>query len=128
MMFDDLFQTMEFIDTPEKLKIKILFDEYMKGVPSNFYLNQFELQEKYIGSTYSDWYKILSHTPFKTFRDKQVALIVETSTNRALGGDINLDKDALNLLKMKKDIVTAETSNQKPVVIVVPESLYFKEE
>jgi len=41
---------------------------------------------------------------------------------------MDLDKDALNLLKMKKDIVQAETGSQKPVIIVIPESLYFKEE
>jgi len=127
-MFDQLFQTMEFVDSAEKLKIKILFEEYMKDIPANFYLNQFELQNKYIGSTYTDWYKILTHTPFKMFRDKQVSIIVETSTNRALGGDMSLDKDALNLLKMKKDIVEAESTSQKPIVIVIPESLYFKED
>lgn len=127
-MFEELFQTMEFTDTSERLKIKILFEEYMKGIPDNFYLNQFELQEKYTGTTYADWYKILTHTPFKTFRDKQVSIIVETSTNKALGGQMDLDKDALNLLKMKKDIVQTESSSQKPIIIVIPESLYFKEE
>jgi hypothetical protein len=127
-MFEELFQTMEFTDTSERLKIKILFEEYMKGIPDNFYLNQFELQEKYTGTTYADWYKILTHTPFKTFRDKQVSIIVETSTNKALGGQMDLDKDALNLLKMKKDIVQSESSSQKPIIIVIPESLYFKEE
>lgn len=127
-MFEELFQTMEFKDTSERLKIKILFDEYMKGIPDNFYLNQFELQEKYTGTVYSDWYNILTHTPFKTFRDKQVSIIVETSTNKALGGQMDLDKDALNLLKMKKDIVQSESSSQKPIILVIPESLYFKEE
>jgi hypothetical protein len=127
-MFEELFQTMEFLDTSQKLKLKILFEEYMKGIPDNFYLNQFELQNKYIGSQYQDWYKLLTHTPFKTFRDKQVSIIVETNTNKALGGQMDLDKDALNLLKMKKDIVQAETGSQKPVIIVIPESLYFKEE
>jgi len=32
-MFEELFQTMEFSDSSERLKLKILFEEYMKGIP-----------------------------------------------------------------------------------------------
>lgn len=127
-MFNDVFQTMEFKNAIERKTFETLFDLYMSDLPANFYANQFELQKKYAGTKFEQWVKMLEHLPFKNWKDKQVSLIVEANTNKALGGDMDLDREALNVLKLKKDIVEQEGSAELPTIIVIPESLYMKGE
>ena len=58
---------------------------------------------------------------------EQIAIIAETTTDKALAG---MDKDAssLNLLKMRQDVLSSEKKTEKPTIIVIPEALFFKEE
>ena len=49
--FENLFGTMKFVNSSERKKISILFEEYLKDLPDNFYLNQFDLAKKYEGSS-----------------------------------------------------------------------------
>ena len=57
---------------------------------------------------------------------KQIAIIATTSTDKALaGGDMD-DKNAVNLLKVRQDVLNSEKKAEKPTIIVIPESLFFK--
>lgn len=126
-MFDILFGTMKFKDNIEKSRYRILFDEYMKGIPENFSKNQFDLAKEIPGSTYEDWVKILTHPAFDTWKANQIAIIATTTTDKALMGGENVDdKSSLTLLKMRQDVLNAEKKAEKPIVIVFPDSLYFK--
>jgi hypothetical protein len=127
-MFNEVFSSMQFKNPIEQKVFENLFNMYMSDLPANFYANQFELQKKYTGTKFEQWVKMLEHLPFKNWKDKQVSLIVEANTNKALGGDMDLDREALNVLKLKKDIVADEGSAQLPTIIVIPESLYIKDE
>ena len=42
-------------------------------------------------------------------------------------GDVD-EKSALNLLKMRQEVLNTEKKVEKPTIIVIPESLYFKKE
>lgn len=128
-MFDKLFSTMKFDNSSDRKRMKILFEEYMKGIPENFYKNQFELAKEYDGSTYEDWVRILKHPAFDTWKSEQIAIIATTSTDKALAGGSDVDdKGALNLLKMRQDVLNSEKKVEKPTIIVIPESLFFKKE
>ena len=84
-------------------------------------------QNKYPDTSYEDWVRILKHGTFVTWKQEQIAIIAETSTDKALAG---MDRDAstLNLLKMRQDVLNAEKKVEKPTIIVIPEALFFKEE
>ena len=126
-MFDKLFKTMAFKDNLEKQRFKILFDEYMNGIPENFSKNQFELAKEIPGSTYEDWVRILTHPAFDTWKANQIGIIATTTTDRALMGGENVeDKNSLTLLKMRQEVLKSEQKNEKPIVLVFPDSLYFK--
>ena len=128
-MFDKLFSTMKFSSSTDRKRIKILFEEYMKNIPENFYKNQFELAKECDGSTYEDWVRILKHPAFDSWKSEQIAIIATTSTDRALAGGENVDdKGALNLLKMRQEVLNSEKHVEKPTIIVIPESLFFKKE
>ena len=126
-MFDKMFATMDFQNSKERRKFEDLFNMYMSDLPQNFYENQFTLAVKYPGTNYEDWVRILKHGTFVTWKQEQIAIIDETSTDKALAG---MDKDAstLNLLKMRQDVLSAEKKVEKPTIIVLPESLFFKED
>ena len=125
--FENLFGTMKFVNSSERKKISILFEEYLKDLPDNFYLNQFDLAKKYEGSSYEEWVKILTYPAFDSWKAQQIALIAATSTDKALaGGDDLGDKNALNLLKARHEVLRDETKVEKPTIIVLPESLFFK--
>lgn len=126
-MFDKMFATMDFQSSKERRKFEDLFNMYMSDLPQNFYENQFTLSVKYSGTSYEDWVRILKHGTFVTWKQEQIAIIAETSTDKALAG---MDKDAstLNLLKMRQDVLSAEKKVEKPTIIVLPESLFFKED
>ena len=125
--FENLFGTMKFANSSERKKLNILFDEYIKDLPTNFYLNQFDLAKKYEGSTYEDWVKILVYPAFDSWKAQQIALIAATSTDKALAGGEDLgDKNALNLLKARQEVLKDEKKVEKPTIIVLPDSLYFK--
>lgn len=128
LKFEDLFNSMKFKDTIEERRLSLLFTEYISDLPDNFYLNQFDLQKKYDGSTYEDWVRILTHPAFNSWKNSQVTLIAETSTDRALASGDLVDKDAVNLLKIKKDVLDDSKKESKPVIIVIPESMYFTDE
>lgn len=126
--FENLFGIMKFINASDKKKLNILFDEYIKDLPDNFYLNQFDLAKKYEGSTYEDWVRILIYPAFDSWKAQQIALIAATSTDKALAGGEDLgDKNALNLLKARQEVLKDEKKVEKPTIIVLPESLYFKD-
>lgn len=128
-MFDKLFSTMKFANSTDRKRIKLLFEEYMKGIPENFYKNQFELAKEYDGSTYEDWVRILKHPAFDSWKSEQIAIIATTSTDKALAGGADVDdKGALSLLKMRQDVLNSEKHVEKPTIIVIPESLFFKKE
>ena len=125
-MFNKLFNSMYFKDNMDRLKIQTLFDEYMDNLPDNFYKNQFELAKEY-GASYEDWVRILSHPAFDTWKAEQIALIAKTTTDKALAGGSDLaDKNALPLLKTRMDVLKDERKSEKPTIIVIPESLFFK--
>jgi hypothetical protein len=128
-MFDKIFGTMVFKTPLEKAKLKVLFEAYMENIPDNFYKNQFELAKEIEGSTYEDWVKILTHPAFDTWKAQQIAIIATIATDQALAGGENLDdKNTLNLLKVRQEVLKDEKKTEKPVVIVIPDSLFFKGE
>ena len=127
-LFEDLFSTMSFANDTERKKIKILFENYMDNIPDNFYKNQFELAKEYPGSTYNEWVKILKHPAFDTWKSEQIAIIATTQTDKALAGGDVLDKEALNLLKVRQDVLKEEKKVEKPTIIVIPNDLFFREE
>lgn len=127
-LFEDLFGTMAFANDTERKKIKILFENYMDNIPDNFYKNQFELAKEYPGSTYNEWVKILKHPAFDTWKSEQIAIIATTQTDKALAGGDVLDKEALNLLKVRQDVLKEEKKVEKPTIIVIPNDLFFREE
>lgn len=127
-LFEDLFSTMAFANDTERKKIKILFENYMDNIPDNFYKNQFELAKEYPGSTYNEWVKILKHPAFDTWKSEQIAIIATTQTDKALAGGDVLDKEALNLLKVRQDVLKEEKKVEKPTIIVIPNDLFFREE
>ena len=127
--FEELFSTMSFKSDIERKKLEILFESYMEDIPANFYKNQFELTTDYPGSTYEEWVKILKHPAFNSWKSEQITIIATTQTDKALaGGDDMVSKDALNLLKIRQDVLKDEKKIDKPTIIVLPESLFFKEE
>ena len=127
-LFETLFSTMKFKNDFEKKKISLLFNEYMQNIPDNFYKNQFELSKEYVGSSYEDWVKILKHPAFDSWKAEQIAIIASTQTDKALaGGDLS-DKEGINLLKVRQDVLKDEKKTEKPTIIVIPESLFFKDE
>ena len=127
-LFETLFSTMKFKNDFEKKKISLLFNEYMQNIPDNFYKNQFELSKEYVGSSYEDWVKIIKHPAFDSWKAEQIAIIASTQTDKALaGGDLS-DKEAINLLKVRQDVLKDEKKTEKPTIIVIPESLFFKDE
>ena len=126
MKFEDLFSTMKFDDLLERTAFVGMFDNYNSDLPTNFYLNQFELASKYPGTTFENWTKFLQHQPFDSWKSKQVNLIASTETNKALAGNLR-DKDSVTLLKARTEIIESDTE-VKPTIIVMPESLFFKKE
>ena len=125
MTFEELFTTMQFANNTEKLKFKQMYEDYVSDLPDNFYLNQFNLAAKYSnGATYEDWTRFLQHQPLDSWKSKQVNLIASTTTAKALAGRLS-DKESVNVLKARNEIINSDTE-VKPVVIVVPESLFFK--
>ena len=126
-MFDKMFATMDFQNSKERKKFEELFNMYMSDLPQNFYENQFTLAVKYPGTNYGDWVRILKHGTFVTWKQEQIAIIAETSTDKALAG-MDKDTSALNLLKMRQDVLNSEKKVEKPTIIVLPESLFFKED
>lgn len=118
---------MDFKNSKERSRFEDLFNLYMSDLPQNFYENQFSLQAKYPETSYEDWVRILKHSTFVTWKQEQIAIIAETSTDKALAG-MDKDSSTLNLLKMRQDVLNAEKKVEKPTIIVIPEALFFKEE
>ena len=126
MKFEELFNSMKFEDSSEQLRFESMFNNYTSDLPTNFYLNQFDLSNKYPGTNFEDWTRFLQHQPFDSWKTKQVNLIASTETNKALAGGLK-DKDSVNLLKARSEIIESDTEI-KPTIIVIPESLFFKKE
>lgn len=128
-MFKKLFSTgFAFRGDVDKANIEILVDEFMQNLPDNLYKNQFELAKDIPGSTYEDWVRILTHPAFDTWKANQIAIIASASTDRALAGGNLDDKSAVTLLKVRQDVLNSEKKAEKPTIIVLPDSLFFKEE
>ena len=126
--FDTLFNTMKFTDAKERRRMEIMFAAYVGDLPANFYRNQFDLANQVSGTSYTDWVKFLKHPAFDSWKSEQIAIIASTETDKALAGGGIRDKEAVNLLKVRQDILKEENAVEKPTVIVVPESLFFKED
>ena len=126
--FNTLFGTMKFTDAAERKKMQIMFDAYVSDLPANFYRHQFDLAMQIPGTTYMDWVKFLKHPAFDTWKSEQIAIIASTETDKALAGGGIRDKEAVNLLKVRQEVLKDEKAVEKPTVIVIPESLFFKEE
>ena len=127
-MFNTLFATMVFKNSAERKRFQDLFELYMEDIPDNFYVDQFSLAKKYSGTRYEDWVRILKHPAFNTWKAEQIAIIATTATDRALAGGDDNSRDALNLLKMRQDVLNSEKKIEKPTIIVLPHSLFFEEE
>lgn len=125
--FNELFGTMKFSSSLERNKMEIMFDNYISDLPANFYRNQFDLAAHIPGTTYLDWVKFLKHPAFDSWKSEQIAIIASTETDKALAGGGIKDKEAVNLLKVRQEVLKDEKSVEKPTVIVIPESLFFKE-
>lgn len=128
MLFNDLFGTMKFKSDIEKKKFEALFQEYMQQLPDSLYKNQFELSKDIPGSEYEDWVRILTHPSFDSWKSHQIAIIATASTDKALAGGNIDDKNAVTLLKVRQDVLNSEKKAEKPTIIVIPESLFFKGE
>lgn len=126
--FEDLFSTMKFRNPTEEITFKDMFACYFSDIPANFYRNQFDLATQYPGTSFEDWSRFLQHPAFDTWKSKQISIIANTSTDQALAGGGLKDKDSLNLLKARQDVLANENTDTKPTIIVIPESLFFKEE
>lgn len=127
-MFEKIFSTFVFRDAIDKKRIEALFNDYMAKIPETFYKNQFDLSKE-IGGSYEDWYRILSHNAFASWKAEQIAIIAMTATDKALaGGEDMSDKNALPLLRARQDILKDEKKVEKPTIIVLPDTLFFKEE
>ena len=126
--FENLFGTMKFVSEFEKNQMKLMFEFYISELPNNFYKNQFDLANDFPGTTYEQWVKMLKHPAFDTWKSEQIAIIASTETDKALAGGGLGDKEAVNLLKARRDILADENKIDKPTIIVLPESLFFKEE
>lgn len=128
MKFDDLFGTMKFANAHERKKMEIMFDAYMSDLPANFYRNQFDLATQVSGTNYTDWVNFLKHPAFDSWKSEQIAIIASTETDKALAGGGIRDKEAVNLLKVRQDILKDEKAVEKPTMVVIPESLFFRED
>lgn len=126
--FADLFGTMAFADAGERRRFEDLYLQYMRDIPTNFYRNQFELATAYPGSSYEDWVRFLKHPSFAAWKAEQVSVIANVQTDLALGGGDMRDKDALNLLRARQGILKEENATQKQTIVVLPESLFFKDD
>lgn len=124
--FEDLFSTMEFKNDVDKANFETLFNFYFDNIPANFYKNQFELEKEYAGTSFEDWTAFLQHPAFDSWKSSQIAIISKISTDEALAGGSLSDKDSVNLLKARKEVLVTENTENKPTIIVIPESLYFK--
>lgn len=127
-MFDRLFATYNFTSAKDRKLIESLFEMYMSDIPDNFYENQFTLAKKYAGTNYEDWVRILKHPAFGSWKQEQIAIIATTSTDKALAGEGDDGKETLSLLKMRQDVLNQEKKTEKPTIIVIPESLFFRED
>ena len=124
-MFDKLFATMSFKNSTERKKFQGLFEMYMSDVPDNFYVDQFSLTKKYVGTNYEDWVRMLKHPAFNSWKAEQVALIATTATDKALAKVDDTSSSALSLLKLRQDVLNSEKKIEKPTIIVLPHSLFF---
>ena len=124
-MFDKLFATMSFKNSTERKKFQGLFEMYMSDVPDNFYVDQFSLTKKYVGTNYEDWVRMLKHPAFNSWKAEQVALIATTATDKALAKGDDTSSSALSLLKLRQDVLNSEKKIEKPTIIVLPHSLFF---
>jgi hypothetical protein len=127
-MFNKLFATMSFANPAERTRFENLFNLYMSDIPDNFYVDQFSLAKKYAGTFYEDWVRILKHPAFNTWKSEQIAIIATTATDKALASGDDTSTGALNLLKMRQDVLNSEKKIEKPTIIVLPQSLFFEEE
>ena len=127
-MFNKLFATMSFANPAERARFESLFNLYMSDIPDNFYVDQFSLAKKYSGTFYEDWVRILKHPAFNTWKSEQIAIIATTATDKALANGDDTSTGALNLLKMRQDVLNSEKKIEKPTIIVLPQSLFFEEE
>lgn len=127
-MFNKLFATMAFKNSGERKRFQDLFELYMNDIPDNFYVDQFSLAKKYEGTSYEDWVRILKHPAFNTWKSEQIAIIATTATDKALAGGDDTSTGALNLLKMRQDVLNAEKKIEKPTIIILPHSLFFEED
>lgn len=128
MKFDDLFKTYPFKSDAERHTMEEMFAFYFDDLPANFYQNQFDLAKKYPGTAYELWAEFLQHHPFDSWKSKQISIIASATTDKALSGEGMKDKESLNLLRARTDILENENKDKKAVIIVMPESLYFKGE
>lgn len=126
-MFERLFSTYVWSEPDEKTIVKSMFDQYQSDLPANFYLDQFGLAKKYPGTDYAVWVKMLKHPAFNSWKQEQIAIIATTVTDKALAGETG-DSVALNLLKTRQQVLEAGKSTERPTIIVLPESLYFRED
>lgn len=127
-MFNKLFATMSFANPAERARFENLFNLYISDIPDNFYVDQFSLAKKYEGTFYEDWVRILKHPAFNTWKSEQIAIIATTATDKALAKGDDTSTGALNLLKMRQDVLNSEKKIEKPTIIVLPQSLFFEEE
>ena len=127
-MFNKIFATMSFATSAERARFEDMFNIYMSDIPDNFYVDQFSLAKKYPGTFYEDWVRILKHPAFNTWKSEQIAIIATTATDKALAKGDDTSTGALNLLKMRQDVLNSEKKIEKPTIIVLPQSLFFEEE
>ena len=127
-MFNKLFATMDFKNSTERKRFQDLFELYMSDIPDNFYVDQFSLSKKYPETYYEDWVRILKHPAFNTWKSEQIAIIATTATDKALAGGDDTSVGALNLLKIRQDVLNSEKKIERPTIVVLPHSLFFNEE
>ena len=127
-MLNQLIATYAFANAKDRRLLESLFEMYMSDIPNNFYENQFSLAAKYSGTSYIDWVRILKHPAFNSWKAEQIAIIATTSTDKALAGQGDDGREALNLLKMRQDVLNQEKKAEKPTIIVIPEDLFFRED
>lgn len=126
-MWNRLFKQFKFKNVADREMLKEMFDCYMADVPTNFYRNHFELQHEYEGTDYENWFRIITYPAFDSWKAEQIAVLASTTTDKALAGGVT-DSNTLSVLKMRQEVLNTEKKAEKPTIIVIPESLFFKEE
>lgn len=127
--FEDLFNSYKFKDDSEREMFRQMYIDYINNLPDNFYKNQFKLAEDYpTDADWETWAEFLRHPAFDNWKSKQINVITNAETDKALAGEGLKDKESLNLLRARQEVLEESNKETKPTIVVMPMDLFFKKE